>query len=516
MTAAILAVLASILPLIVLSEVDKSRTLERRKASAADYARMTALRVQQTLDDAKRALARARSITRTDCSREHMQAMERVAAESRGIAGVAYIRNGKIICTRLGVLTPPTPVYDAGVDLGLGYKLDHNRRPRLFQADPLIGIRYGDYGVLVEKGRFTDLIGQNNVIFGMATDQGTILELSAPAETGTIQIFLKGKDSGHSDRYVLKSYPVSGLIAFALIDGKGASANLTTDRRYILTISLAISLALIGIIIWISRLQLSPAKTLEKALRKRELTVHYQPIIELATGRCVGAEALTRWRKGNGKTVPPDQFIPLAEANGLIPLITDLVVSSVIADMATLLRHDKGLHISINIPASDIEKQGFLPELHAAVEKAGIDPSQIWLEVTERGFMNAPIARQTIEAARSAGFRVAIDDFGTGYSSLSLLEGLPLDALKIDKSFVDVIYRGVATSVVTPHIISMAHGLTLAMIAEGVETADQQAYLKEAGVQFGQGWFYSKALPPEQFHTFYSRRRAVSQSSERD
>ncbi len=130
--------------------------------------------------------------------------------------------------------------------------------------------------------------------------------------------------------------------------------------------------------------------------------------------------------------------------------------------------------------------------------------------------MNAPIARQTIEAARSAGFRVAIDDFGTGYSSLSLLEGLPLDALKIDKSFVDVIDRGVATSVVTPHIISMAHGLTLAVIAEGVETADQQAYLKEAGVQFGQGWFYSKALPPEQFHTFYSRRRAVSQSSERD
>ncbi|WP_144267621.1 EAL domain-containing protein, partial [Comamonas thiooxydans] len=319
------------------------------------------------------------------------------------------------------------------------------------------------------------------------------------------------------------------LVAFALIDREHARYKTSVDWRYILLVGGGISFTLIGFIVWVSRLQLSPAKALEQAIRNREFVVHYQPIIELSTRRCIAAEALVRWQQQGGRLVPPDQFIPLAEASGLISSLTNLVVETVTSEMGTLLRSKSDLHVSINISVHDIESAQFLLGLTAATAKAGIDQSQIWLEVTERSFMNVPAARKTIAAARDAGFRIAVDevtersfmnvpaarktiaaardagfriavdDFGTGYSSLALLDGLPLDALKIDKSFVDAIGHDAAQNIVTRHIIGMAHELKLAMIAEGVETREQETYLKNAGVQFGQGWLYAKALPAEQF-----------------
>uniref|UniRef100_A0A9E7ZSB1 EAL domain-containing protein n=1 Tax=Bosea sp. NBC_00436 TaxID=2969620 RepID=A0A9E7ZSB1_9HYPH len=191
---------------------------------------------------------------------------------------------------------------------------------------------------------------------------------------------------------------------------------------------------------------------------------------------------------------------------GLRSQLTVLMIERVVDEMGHLLRSDRNLHISINIPAKEMESGDFLPLLSAATTKTWIHPSQIWLEITERGFMNADAATGAVEQARLAGFIVAIDDFGTGYSSLSLLERLPLDALKIDKSFVDAIGRDAATSVVTPHIIAMAHGLKLRMIAEGIETSEQESYLQDAGVDLGQGWLYSKALPPNEFAAFYRER----------
>ncbi|MFD2499057.1 EAL domain-containing protein [Rhizorhabdus histidinilytica] len=258
---------------------------------------------------------------------------------------------------------------------------------------------------------------------------------------------------------------------------------------------LLVSTVLVGIVIWVSRQRLSPEKELAIAIRRREFVVHYQPIIDLSNGRCVAAEALLRWRRPDGRWIRPDLFIPLAEDTGLISPLTDLLIERVIEDQAELLRADRGLHISINISARDLESGRFLPVLSDAVARSGIEPSQIWIEATEQGFIRAEIAASAIKAARAAGHMVAIDDFGTGYSSLSLLQGLPLDALKIDKSFVEAIATDAATSVVTPHIIDMAHGLKLRIIAEGVETREQEAYLRAAGVPLAQGWLYSRALP---------------------
>ncbi|WP_426227352.1 EAL domain-containing protein [Pararhizobium sp. DWP3-4] len=249
----------------------------------------------------------------------------------------------------------------------------------------------------------------------------------------------------------------------------------------------------------------SPLADLEIAVRNREFIVHYQPIVELKTGICFGAEALVRWRRPDGSLVRPDLFIPLAEESGLIMPITDQVIEAVIMDLNGTLVQDRTLHIAVNLCAADIKSGRILDVLEAKLADTGIRPEQIWLEATERGFMDIDAARVTLTKARERGHSVAIDDFGTGYSSLQYLQGLPMDALKIDKSFIDTIGRDTATSSVTPHIIDMAKTLGLYTVAEGIEVEEQAGYLKAHGVDFGQGWLFSKALPAAAFIAYQRR-----------
>ena len=146
-----------------------------------------------------------------------------------------------------------------------------------------------------------------------------------------------------------------------------------------------------------------------------------------------------------------------------------------------------------------------LPVLEKALRYTGVLAGQIWLEITERSFLEIDAARSTIVKARELGFPIAIDDFGTGYSSLQYLEGLPLDTLKIDKAFIDTIGRSTAISSVTPHIIDMARTLNLVIVAEGVETQEQYDYLRACDVDFGQGWFFARPMPAGEFIAFCGR-----------
>lgn len=246
---------------------------------------------------------------------------------------------------------------------------------------------------------------------------------------------------------------------------------------------------------------------LQGALRRGEIRVLYQPIFDLSSRRCVGAEALVRWRRPDGTLTSPDLFIPLAENTGLIREITDFVLQQLLEQLGQVLRANPHLYISVNLAACDVME----PRIGAVVGKLldlyRVAPRQIAFEVTERGLIDVVPARENLQSLRDLGHQVLIDDFGTGYCSLAYLQTLPVDCLKIDKAFIDALGHDAASSGVAPHIIRMAHALDLKVIAEGIESEAQAILLASEGVNYGQGWLFAQALNSRQFSELITRGR---------
>lgn len=254
--------------------------------------------------------------------------------------------------------------------------------------------------------------------------------------------------------------------------------------------------------------RLSPLGQLNDAVRRHQFIVAYQPIVDLATRRCMGAEALVRWKHQN-RIVRPDHFIPLAEHRGLIQAITDQILDTILLELGEFLSRYSEFYVSINLSAPDLVTPRFLDRLKRALSDARILPQQIRIEATERCFLDAAAAKETIQAFRDAGHPVYIDDFGTGYSSLSHLQNFQVDALKIDKSFIDTVGQDAASSSVASHIIDMAKTLHVQVIAEGIEREEQASYLQARGARFGQGWLFSEPLSAADF-IGYVRRNATT------
>jgi len=250
--------------------------------------------------------------------------------------------------------------------------------------------------------------------------------------------------------------------------------------------------------------RLSPLGQLSDAVRRHQFIVAYQPIVDLTTRRCIGAEALVRWKHQN-RIVRPDHFIPLAEHRGLIQAITDQVFDTILLELGEFLQRYSELYVSINLSAPDLTSRRFLERLTPALVAAKIAPRQIRIEATERCFLDADAAKEVIQAFRDAGHPVYIDDFGTGYSSLSHLQHFQVDALKIDKSFVDTVGQDSASSSVASHIIDMALTLHVQVVAEGIEREEQACYLRTRGAQFGQGWLFSAPLTAPDFIRYVGR-----------
>jgi sensor c-di-GMP phosphodiesterase-like protein len=256
--------------------------------------------------------------------------------------------------------------------------------------------------------------------------------------------------------------------------------------------------------------QISFPATLEWAIARKRIEAYFQPIVSLTSGECVGVEALVRWNL-NGRYISPEIFVAIAEQNGLIQPLTDLVLDKTIDELSKLLRSRPSFYVSINVSSEDLRTRRFLNVLTARLNGTGIRPAQIRIEATERSFMDADATRETIAAFRHAGHPIYIDDFGTGYSSLSYLQSFTVDVLKIDKSFIDTIAQDAASSVVAPHIIEMAHELGVEIVAEGVEHDVQVEYLVQRGVQYGQGWLFAKAMRANELILWLDENRSMLQ-----
>ena len=237
---------------------------------------------------------------------------------------------------------------------------------------------------------------------------------------------------------------------------------------------------------------------LQRALQRHEFLLHYQPVVDIATGRLDGVEALLRWQPQGRPMVPPSDFIPLAEETGLIVPIGEWVLETAMAQQVAWQQGGLApVRISVNLSARQFLGQDVAQRVAALLEKTGCDPRWLTLEITESVLMQNPTAASaTMAQLAQMGVQLAIDDFGTGYSSLASLKRFPIHSLKIDRSFVSDLSEDVDDAAIVDAVIGLAHSMKLNVIAEGVETPAQLAFLLAHGCDQMQGFCYSRPVEP--------------------
>ncbi|ASU39615.1 hypothetical protein hmeg3_15870 [Herbaspirillum sp. meg3] len=445
------------------------------------------------------ALAEIESADYPPCSERHLNKMVAAAIALPDVAEIGYVADRVLQCSTWAGGQAGTRERESDFSLSNGMAVTRNITSSAHAGKGLTRLQYGAHYALVDPASFADIHLDAGTSIAIASADGQLLGSAGSSGEEGDALLLHG-DQGAA------AYPAHGVLRR---DATLTVLSYTAPDRRIVTLlrehpsMLALGALLSVMMLVVSarhvRKRLSPLAILTEAVKRREFVVHYQPIMALESGACVGAEALVRWQRANGEWVWPDVFIPFAEENGLIFSITDQVIAAIVTELGPTLAARSDLHVAVNVCAQDLQSGRILDVLDAALAGSGIRPCQISLEATERGVRDIDTARATLMRAQQRGYTTAIDDFGTGYSSLSCLERLPLHVLKIDRSFVDA---GAGTGCVLRHIVALAKSLGLALVAEGIETPVQAVQLREQGVDFGQGWLYARAMPAPDFRSF--------------
>lgn len=250
---------------------------------------------------------------------------------------------------------------------------------------------------------------------------------------------------------------------------------------------------------------------LRRALERCEFYLVYQPRVELASGRVSGAEALIRWQHPNQGTISPVDFIPVAESTGLIDPLGEWVLQTACQQLRAWQQSGLALTIAVNLSGYQLKQPNLYQQIHEILRKTELDPQSLELELTESMLIeDIELASRQLHGLKDMGLQIAMDDFGTGYSCLSHLHRLPFDTLKLDRSFVRHIDRNSKNGAIAVAIISMSQQLDLRVVAEGVETPAELAFLRDHACDEMQGFLFSKALPASEFEALVrSDRRLI-------
>ena len=261
----------------------------------------------------------------------------------------------------------------------------------------------------------------------------------------------------------------------------------------------------------LSRLAL--AGELRQALEREELTLAYQPVMDLASGAVRGFEALVRWRHPSRGLVMPNEFIPFAEETGLVVPLGTWVLRRACAQVAAWrMTIAPDLTVAVNVSGQQLEREEIVAEVADALAESGLPGAALTLEITEHAVVARPdVVRTRLLALRELGVQVAIDDFGTGYSALAQLQHFPLDVLKIDRAFVARMDRAGAPAAVVRALVTIGEALSLRVIAEGVETAEQERHLTQLGCDGAQGYLWARPLAPAEAAAWLGGHRAANE-----
>ncbi len=483
-----------------------AKSIRIEEARVADLAKMLGQRTEHVIVDARDLLDGFNRFSAPACSPAHIEAMQEAAVARPYIRAIGYWRATNRIC---GVgfiqaieLKPSRAdrIYDSGVIAWWPGPQTEVGGVRLFL------MRYGNHDIAIDPRMLLEIGSAQQWRAGLWVENMPMASTPWNSDLPSPDALPVGLTVDRENGQVISRFSLGTVFPIDIVAIEPIGS---FWQRYasMLTIAVAIGLAILSIWIYIvfrySRHRLSLATELKEALDSGRVQAHYQPIVNLASGKCVGAEALARWVREDGEIVGPEVFIPVAEEAGLVPRITLAVLTATLRDLGRLMRQHGDIYININLAPEDLTSEAFGEELARRSKSAGVGPEMIKLEITERAVVDSDESRKIISEFRDRGHQIVIDDFGTGYSSLSYLETFEIDALKIDKSFVDAINRNAVTSHVIGHVIELAKSLELATVAEGIGTHQQVKWLREQGVELGQGYLFSRPLTADEFRRYF-------------
>ncbi|MGY4517377.1 EAL domain-containing protein [Lysobacter sp. HA18] len=503
-----LIVVATALPVVA------SLLLAREQASA-DQARRASIYAQDVLrrsdsaagqiEDAFKHLAATPGVD--SCGPAARNVLQGIDASSSYVQSIGILRGNLLYCSSYGALDPPIDLGPVDYTSSVGIHVRQNVALPFAPANRFIVVDNGHFAAVVHK-----LLPVDTTV----TESGTSLAVVALTEDRLLATrgrfdpaWAKGATSLKPGAH--RTFTVDGrtvaqyrskhfaIVAVATLDPGSYSGAVARVARVLVPIGVLLGVLMAYATLRAARSQMTSAAAIRSGLQRDEFFAVYQPIVSLIDRRWVGAEVLLRWQRPDGAMVRPDLFIPAAEDAGLIEAVTARVLRLVEPVLAELAMREDLFFLSINLSPADMLRNETLELLRDLVERTGARPGQVHVEVTERAFANTGEVREMLKRMRALGLQVSVDDFGTGYSSLAQLTTFELDALKIDKAFVDTVGSDAVTSHVAFHIVEMARGLSLEMVAEGVEQEHQAAILAEWRVPFGQGWLFSKPLPADEF-----------------
>jgi len=450
------------------------------------------------------------------CSSADMQHMATAVLQYEFIQGIGFLRDDNLICTSAGPLSPPIDLGQPDFLTANGYGVRPGvQLPFVPDVKLIVLSDASGYAIFVHPRLVVDipLNSESEAIGVIAVSAGKIINQRGLSDESLLDPFRQAGTTNYVSKGQLVSVVPSktgDYAGFSVIPMDEVTKEFKRYLLFLLPIGVVCGGALLLLLGIAVRIESSLATTARRALKSDQIYLHYQPIVDLATGRWVGAEALARWKRPTGEHIRPDLFVPMMEETGLISLLTEKVFQIIAEEAGPDLRQREDFYLTINLAPADLAGDRLPRLVDGLLAKTGCAPRQFALEVTERGLVDAQDGRKALEAARSQGLRVALDDFGTGYSSLAYLQKFPLDTIKIDKTFVDSIETGAATSSVITHIINMARDLNLGLIAEGVETEEQARFLQGRGVASGQGWLFAKPMDWAQLLAALDQQRQAS------
>jgi diguanylate cyclase (GGDEF)-like protein len=374
-----------------------------------------------------------------------------------------------------------------GHDAGDVLLIEVARRLRRALPEGALAVRLGgdEFAVLLSAGPASTTPAQRDNRARSAAEQ-LLAALSAPVVIGGREVPISGSIGAAVDHQGMEPGELVQQADVAMYEAKLKGKNSVDVFRPELLAAVQ------------SRLDLG--SHLRTAVERGEIEVHYQATFDLATGRCLGAEALARWHHPTRERIDPVDFIPLAEETGHIVELGRFVLATAVRQARTWqLQHQPDFTIAVNVSMRQLEETDFVDDVRRLLDETGLPPSSLLLEVTESLLLaDDPTVALALHRLKALGVRLAIDDFGTGYSSLSYLARLPVDVVKLDRSFIEGIDTDPRQALLSRTVVELGRGLGLVVVAEGVERPGQCARLLAWGCPVGQGYYFARPGPPEQ------------------